>query len=179
MKYIRVKKWIIILALSAVTVIALTAFWSAFPSDKSLHARFLAHREDFERLVTMANEDSHLTRIAPDFTWLDNNVAWPREDVGITNERWNEYRHLFHTTGVSIGIEKGMNPSRIFFPIDARGLVPTGATKGLVYSEEPLSPVLKSLDKAPPEKLYEGPDHNHVLVYKPIENHWYIYYEEW
>lgn len=167
------------LALSAVTVIAVAAHWLSFPSDKSLHTRFLAHRADFETLVTMANEDSRLTRIAPDFTSLDDNVAWPRKDIGITNERWNEYRQLFHSTGASIGIEKGISPSRIFFPIDARGIVPTGATKGLVYSQAPLSPVLKSLDKAPPDELYEGPDHNHVLVYKLIEDHWYIYYEEW
>jgi hypothetical protein len=179
MKHIRVMKWIIALALSAVTVIVLAAYWLSFPSDESLRSRFLTHRADFERLVMMANEDNRLTRIAPDFTWLDDNVAWPRKDVGITEDRWNEYRRLFHTTGASIGIEKGINPSRILFPIDARGIVPTGATKGLVFSQAPLSPVLKSLDKAPPGELYEGPDHNHVLVYKLIEDHWYIYYEEW
>jgi hypothetical protein len=42
-----------------------------------------------------------------------------------------------------------------------------------------LSPVLKSLDKRPADELWDGPDHTHVLVYKPIENHWYIYYEQW
>src|ERR1017187_5895732 len=132
MKHIRVMKWIIVLALSAVTVVAIAAYWLSFPSDKSLRARFLAHRADFEKLVIMANEDSRLTRIAPDFTWLDDSVAWPRKDIWITEERWNEYRQLFHTTGASIGIEKGINPSRIYFPIDARGIVTTGATKGLV-----------------------------------------------
>ncbi len=179
MKHIRLKIVVLVLGLCVVAVFASIAVWLSFPSDKSLRARFLAHRADFEKLTIMANEDSRLTRIAPDFTWLDDNVAWPRKDIGITKERWNEYRQLFHTTGASIGIDKGINPSRIFFPIVSRGIVPTGATKGFVYSQAPLSPVLKSLDKAPPDELYEGPDHNHVLVYKLIEDHWYIYYEEW
>jgi hypothetical protein len=178
MKHIRVMKWIIVLALSAVTVIVIAAYWLSFPSDKSLHARFLTHRADFERLVMMANADNHLDRIAPNFIGPEDGFA-QRKDVGITEERWNEYRQLFRTTGVSTGINKDINPSRIFFPIISRGIVPTGASKGFVYSQAPLSPVLKSLDKAPPDELYEGPDHNHVLVYKPIENHWYIYYEQW
>jgi len=46
-------------------------------------------------------------------------------------------------------------------------------------SEAPLRPVLKSLNKAPPRDLWDGPDHSHFLVYKPIEDHWYIYYEQW
>ncbi|HEY0309198.1 MAG TPA: hypothetical protein VGB94_13635 [Acidobacteriaceae bacterium] len=167
------------LGVGVVAVFALAAAnWLSAPLDKALRARFFARRADFERLVAMANEDSHLDRIAPDFIGPEDGFA-QRKDVGITEERWNEYRQLFHATGVSTGIKKDINPSRIFFPIDSRGLVPTGAAKGFVYSQAPLSPVLKSLDKSPPDKLYDGPDRSHALVYKPIEDHWYIYYEEW
>lgn len=127
----------------------------------------------------MADKDSRLTRIAPDFTWLDDDVAWPRKDVGISAQRWNEYRQLFRRVGATKGIAKGIDPSRIIFPIESRGLVPAGAEKGLVYSQAPLSPVLKSLDGKLPDKFWDGPDRSHVLVYKPIENHWYIYYEQW
>jgi hypothetical protein len=175
MKHIRAMKWIIGIALSAVVVIALAVFWLSFPSDKSLRARFLAHRADFERLVMMANEDSHLDRIAPNFIGPGDGFA-KRKDVGITEERWNEYRQLFQATGVSQGLHKDIDPNRIFFPIVSRGLVPTGSAKGLVYSQTPLSPLLKSLDEQPPKELYER---DHVLVYEQIEDHWYIYYEEW
>jgi len=167
------------LGLTVVTALALAAAPGPFPSDKALRARFLSHRVDFEKLVVMANEDHRLTRIAPDFTWLDDNVAWPRKDVGISQERWNDYRTIFRRVGASDGIVKGTNPTRIVFPIMSAGLVPTGFTKGLVYSKAPLNPVLKSLDKRPPDKLFDGPDRSHVLVYKPIEDNWYIYYEEW
>ena len=177
--HIRRKIVVAVVGLSAVGVIALSAARGPLPSDEALRARFLAHRADFERLVRMANEDSHLTRIAPDFTWLDDDVAWPRKNVGISDQRWTDYRQVFRRVGAPEGIIKGIHPTRILIPITSRGLVPTGFTKGLVYSQAPLSPVLKSLDKRPPDELWDGPDRAHVLVYKPIEDHWYIYYEEW
>lgn len=124
----------------------------------------------------MANEDAHLTRIALDFTWLDDDVAWPRKNVGISAERWDDYRKLFRQVDDADGIVKNIDPPRILFPIISAGLVPAGYTKGIVYSPEPLSPLLKSLDKKPPDQLWKG---SHVLVYKLIEDHWYIYFEQW
>jgi len=74
---------------------------------------------------------------------------------------------------------KYTNPSLILFPITSLGSVPGGVEKGLAYSQASLSPVLKSLDERPPEEYWNGPDRTHVLVYKPIESHWYIYYRQW
>jgi hypothetical protein len=176
---IRTKIIVAMLELSAVGVFAQSGTFKAPTSDEALRARFLAHRVGFERLIAMANKDSHLTRIAPDFTWLDDDVAWPRKNVGISEERWNDYRQTFRRVGDSEGILKGNKPARIMFPMFTVGLVPSGAAKGLVYSQELLTPVLKSLDKGPPEKFWDGPDHAHVLAYKPIADHWYIYYEQW
>lgn len=176
----RLKTVVAVLGLTLVAVIAASvAGAGSVPSDEALRARFLANRVDFERLVAMSNEDSHLTRIAPDFTWLDDDVSWPRRNVGISEQRWNDYRELFGRVGASEGIIRGTNPTQIIFLIVTEGLVPTGLAKGLVCSEAPLSPVLDSLDKRPPRELWNGPDRSHVLVYKPIENHWYIYYEQW
>jgi hypothetical protein len=150
-----------------------------FPSDAALRARFDAHRIDFERLVAMASEDKHLTRIAPDFTWLDDDVSWPRKDVGISEARWNEYRQLFQRVGAKVGISRSEDSPAIFISIFTQGIVPSGSEKGLVYSRTPLTPVLKSLDERIPDELRDGPDRSHVLVYRPIEDHWYIYYEQW
>lgn len=171
----RLKITALVLGLSVVVVIALAAWYISQPSDDMLKDRFYAHRPEFEKLVVMANEDDRLFRIAPDFIGPEDGFA----DFKITETRWNEYRQLFHTTGVTTGISKDIQPARIYFPIYTRGIVPAGATKGIVYSQLPLNPDLKSLDEAPPNNLYEGPDHNHLLVYKQIEEHWYIYYEEW
>jgi hypothetical protein len=177
--HIRTKIIVAMLGLSAVGVFAQAGTSKSPTSDEALRARFLAHRVDFEKLVVMANEDSHLTRIASDFTWLDDEVAWPRKNVGISEKRWNNYKQMFREVGDSEGIAKGNNPARIMFPIFTVGSVPSGAEKGLVYSQAPLSPVLKSLDSKPPEKYWDGPDRSHVLVYRLISDHWYIYYEEW
>jgi hypothetical protein len=144
-----------------------------------MRARFLAHRADFERLVVMANEDTHLIRIAPDFTWLDDDSAWPRKNVGFSEQRWNDYRQIFRRVGATEGILNYNHPTLILFPIVSTGLVPTGTNKGLAYSEVPLNPILKSLDQEPPDNLRDGRDRTHVRAYKPIDKNWYIYYEEW
>lgn len=164
------------LFLSLLCALGLAVTRSNGRSDAALTSHFVKHRADFERLVAMANEDAHLTRIAPDFTWLDDDVAWPRKNVGISEQRWDEYRQLFLHVGASVGFWKNINPPRIFFPVVSEGLVPAGYTKGLVYSASPLTPALKSLDEKPPDRYWEG---SHVLVYKSIEDHWYIYYEQW
>src|SRR5271166_2703890 len=104
--HIRMKIISATLALSALSVIFLSATRNQLPSDEALRARFLAHRVDFERLVVMTNEDSHLTRIAPDFTWLDDDVAWPRKNIGISEQRWNDYRQIFRRVGASEGMIK-------------------------------------------------------------------------
>lgn len=149
---------------------------STWHSDAALKSHFVKHRADFEKIVAMANEDARVTRIAPEFTWLDDDAAWPRKNVGISEQRWDEYRRLFRQVGVSVGIWKNINPPRIFFPVVSEGLVPAGYTKGIVYSASPLSPTLKSLDEKPPDRYWER---GHVLVYKPIEDHWYMYFEQW
>ena len=167
------------LGLSAGVAIALAAGNSRPTSDEALQARFLAHRADFERLVAMANEDNHLTRIAPDFTRLDDDASWPRKNVGISEQRWNDYRQLFQKVGAKTGISRSEDSPGIFISIFTQGLVPSGSEKGFVYSQTPLSPVRKSLDNRPPQALWDGPDHNHILVYRPIGDHWYIFYQEW
>jgi hypothetical protein len=175
---IRLKIMAVGLAVVA-AALAFAATTSRSTSDDALQDRFFAHRADFERLVAMANEDSHLIRIAPDFTWLDDDSSWPRKDVGISEERWNDYRQVFRSVGATDGVVKRDSPTQIMFSITSGGLVPSGFSKGLVYSQMPLSPVLKSLDKRFPDELRDGPDRSHILAYKSIGDHWYIYYEQW
>jgi len=176
MKGVSQAKLIAAIFLTLVYVLYMGVTGSPGRWDIALKLRFLTHRADFEKLVVMANEDAHVTRIAPDFTWLDDDLTWPRKNVGISEQRWEEYRRLFRRVGAPVGIEKNPYPVAVFFPIVSRSLVPAGWTKGLVYSSTPLTPVLKSLDERPPDKLWEG---KHVLVYEPIRDDWYIYYEEW
>jgi len=57
-----------------------------FPTDSELGARWQQHQPLFDRLIVMARVDSELVRIAPDFTWTRNSVAWPRaaSDLGFS-----------------------------------------------------------------------------------------------
>src|ERR1700734_1608755 len=104
--HIRMKIICATLGLSALSVIVLSAPRKQLPSDETLRTRFLAHRVDFERLVAMTNEDSHLTRIPPGFTWLDDDASWPRNILGISEQRWNDYRQIFQVVGAPEGVIK-------------------------------------------------------------------------
>lgn len=164
------------LSIGAVCSPSLTASHSTWRSDASLKHLFLTHRVEYEKLVAMVQEDVHVVRVAPDFTWLDDDSAWPRKNVGISPERWNQYRELLRQVDAREGFMRHTNPLNISFPIVSAGLVPTGWTKGIVYSPEPLSPLVDSLDKRVPDRLWKG---STVLVYKSIEDGWYIYYKQW
>ena len=117
------------------------------PTDAELKKRFNSHRGDLERLARMAEEDQHLIRIASNFTWLDTDASWPRDNVGISPARWNAYRSLFQNLGIDGGISRRVElPTSLFFLISGFGTVPSGSTKGLVYSPRLLSPTRESLD---------------------------------
>lgn len=149
---------------------------ASLPSDAALTAQFFAHRAQFDQLLRMAQQDKHLVRIAPNFTWLDTDASWPRKNPGISPERWKEYRHLFVSAGVPDGISKGVKPSVVLFLVAAQGLVPSGREKGIAYSPATLGPVVESLDRRPPRSLYAD---GHVMAFKAFTPHWYLYYQEW
>jgi hypothetical protein len=65
--------------------------------DAGLEANFILRTDLLDKLRKMAEEDAHLIRIARDFTWLDTSSKWPRENIGFSDARWNEYRSLFKT----------------------------------------------------------------------------------
>jgi hypothetical protein len=169
--------WIVIALIWIGTCTGVAAYATRFYwSDTALELDFWVHRADFVRLVAMAREDLHMTRIAPDFTWLDDDASWPRQNVGIPEERWDEYRRLFRRVNASEGIMEHPELSAVYFPIASVGLVPAGWTKGIVYTSIALSPTVESLHGRIAQNLYQG---SHVVVYHRIEDHWYIYYEEW
>ena len=58
-------------------------------AEIELAKTFRAHQEEFENLVKMSESDARLIRIAPDFTWLEDNLSWPRpmSELGISEDR--------------------------------------------------------------------------------------------
>jgi hypothetical protein len=93
-------------------------------------ARLANVYRDLQQLVLMAQQDKHLTRIAPDFTWLDTDASRPRANVGLSTEHWNRGRDLFRCIGLPVGTAE--DEDAIFSRI-LRENYP-GGLKGCVYS---------------------------------------------
>ena len=148
------------------------------PSDDELIRNFQKNEADFNKLVTMSNEDSKVIRIAPDFTRLENNWAWPRpeSELGFSKQRWDEYRTLFNKLGLQSGIsrERDSESTIIFLTASSKGMTFRGSSKGYAYSEQELSPVFDSLNQNPvdPQKRQK-----HGVAYRKIKDHWYLSYD--
>lgn len=141
--------------------------------DKVLEQTFRQHEADFDKLVSMSNVDSNVIRIAPTFTLLADNYAWPRPDseLGFSKQRWEEYRKLFQTLELTEGVQRPADhPEIIFMIASTKGLSLGGSMKGYAYSPNSLLPVRDSLDDIPASSLNDKP------VYKMIKPHWYLFY---
>ena len=71
---------------------------SKIPPDAKLKELFYANRDDFNRLVQMSEQDVRVVRIDFDFTIMDTDSE-PQKNVGLSPERWQEYRALFRKLG--------------------------------------------------------------------------------
>jgi hypothetical protein len=144
-----------------------------FLTDAELSQRLVQQREDFEKLVTMAQEGNEVIRIAPDFTWTTSSMGWPRPEsgLGFTVERWNAYRRLFQALGLEAGILRPWDhPNAIYLIAQTRGLSVAGSCKGYAYSNIPLEPRCESLDR-------DRGSSETGICFKPLGREWYLYLE--
>lgn len=86
-------------------------WWGCGPvqhSDWMLKLRFMTHAPELERIVAMSDEDPQMSRIAPDFLWTQDSVAWPRPEPkwGITKER-DEHIRIFKQADSDAGAKRG------------------------------------------------------------------------
>ncbi len=125
-----------------------------FPTDAEMESTYFENQGDFEMLRQMSNQDSDVTIIE----YLPRQYV-PRE---LSYERWTKYRNIFRKLHLDKGISKG-NSNHLYLNVYLdRG------QKGYLYSEDNLEPKAESLD-----------DNNVLLkkpvVYKKLDNNWYIY----
>jgi hypothetical protein len=145
--------------------------------DGELEKRFASIRKPLEQLRTMAAEEKTLFRITPEFTLAADAVKWPREDPGLSRERWDTYRELFKKAGVAQGFVKSEDfPKAVFFIDKADGLSVAGISRGYVYSDEPL-PVVLSAASFINEKARANPKDRGAIAFKALDNNWYSFYE--
>ncbi|MHB8503060.1 MAG: hypothetical protein ACYDCG_16755 [Candidatus Acidiferrales bacterium] len=137
-------KWLKILGLVAVLIvgaIALLAWWVGphEPSDKTLEKQFYRQRPNLERLTGMLAEDPQMSRIAPDFLWTQDSVAWPRPESewGISRVRWEEYKRLFRRAGVQEGANSEGKSKEAVLIVYTWGIVPSGVSVGYLHCGQP------------------------------------------
>jgi len=166
------------LILIAVVLLTLQAgcFERSHPSDAELERVFRDHQSDFELLLGMSKVDSKVMRISPDFTWLVDDSSWPRpkDRLGFSEGRWNEYRQLFQKLKLQNGLLSYQTQGTTYFLASSQGLVTGGSGKGYVYSEKALMPLSESLDNVSTELLSKSANHT---VYKKIGDNWYLFYD--
>lgn len=146
--------------------------------DPALLANFDHNFNEFQKLLAMVGEDSHLIRIADDFTWLDSSSKWPRADIGLSPQRWNEYRSLFEKLSLPEGIVRTADfPDAVFFIARVRGLCTGGSSAGYVYSNGALTSTTESPSKALDAEARQSPKQHYAYVFKPLKPNWYAFYE--
>ena len=151
---------------------------AALDVGTDLQDRFAANRAEFEQLRTMADADSHLVRVAPEFTFLDSSSKWPREDVGINEVRWNEYRGLFKKLEISEGLVRNDDfPKAVFFVVKSKGLCTGGTSAGYVHSATKLGPTVKNVAEALKSEAQNDRKKHQAVVFKPLTENWYTFYE--
>jgi hypothetical protein len=149
-------------------LLPLLAGCSSPPDEAKVRKFFDTERASLERILEMSNEDysqNRVIRIAPSFTRLENNWAWPRPESewGTSAARWGEYRKLFDLAGLPHGINRDGEGSReVYFPVWGEGLADNSRERG----------VMSSLTR--PSDI-QGESQR--IVYKPLSGNWYYY--EW
>jgi hypothetical protein len=146
--------------------------------DPELQANFNRNAEAMDKLREMSEQDAHVIRIADDFTSLDSSTKWPRDDIGFSVARWNEYRSLFDKLSLPEGIVRtGDFPGAIFLIARAQGLCTGGSSAGYVYSTNALTPIVKSPKKALDAEARKNPNRHYAYVFTPLKGNWYVFYE--
>jgi hypothetical protein len=173
--------------LLAVFVVLLISLWWACsphqPSDAELERQFKKHRTDLDRLVEMMDEDWQMARIAPDFTWRQDILAWPRPESewGISKGRWDDYRSMFRKVGAKDGTTRRQKSSDIIIDIWSWGIVPAGIDVGYLHCGQPRNgyahteqPCIENQDSG---RGMHGQSTSYGYRYSKIAPDWYIYQE--
>lgn len=147
------------------------------PKDAEMIANFQNHREEFNQLLQMFQEDESLGRVANDFNRKNfyekgSPKKWDGKEIEVSEQRFTEYRKLFGKLGLSAGIEGYEEKDSIWFHASAQGLAVSGSSKGYVFMlNKPVSDlVVESLND------YKPNGKESTLAYRHIEGNWYLYY---
>ena len=142
------------------------------PLDSKLEHTFSDHRNDFDTLVRMSDEDSKVIRIAYDFTWVvgeKKSGEMADRPIGFSRQRWEEYKTFFRKLNLEAGLSRAESGEIIMFPAYANSLDSGGIeAKGFMYSRSDEECQEGSLDNL---RLRE----EKKFACKNLDPHWSLY----
>ena len=140
-----------------------------FPTDADMEKAFSENRSDFDRIVRMSNEDSNLTNIRYTFTVVEGKgSSSDTGDVGLSEERWDEYRKLFKKIGLQSGIVRGDDGSIHFLAFGV-----SGGFKGYFYSTS--DPPIGNIKCTDESLEIPGRLQNIKFICKNLDDNWYLF----
>lgn len=104
------------------------------PSVAKLTRRFPSERKDLETIIAMSDQDSQMAVIDP--TWLQlqgQGFSSTDKAIGISTERWDEYRKVFRRNGIMQGIRRDSAGGDTFIIVQSIGLLDNGYSNGYLY----------------------------------------------
>lgn len=159
----KVNNYFIFFIIITVSIIYLS---NSSQDEASLLKLFTENKEILCKIIYMQKEDYQVIRISPSFTRLYNDWSWPRDDIGITTERWNEYKKLFSKSHIDDGIQK--DGDYIWFFVSSSGLSISGSTKGFMYNEKQQIETVNNFNKCIFTK-------KNRVCFINIEENWYLF----
>jgi hypothetical protein len=121
---------------------------ASHPSDAEVAQQLAARRGTFESLLRMIREEPRVSRVAYDFIWIDGIQNVPAAEVEryLPAARYAEYRRLFDALELESGVVRRRDGS-VGFVRSSSGMVTSGSSKELLWSERPDVPVLADSDR--------------------------------
>lgn len=141
---------------------------SALPHtrDAVLIERFYAHQSEFEKLLTMLNEDPKLVVLTNDRAFLDDGAEQ------LPAKRLAEYRRLLNIVRLEGGITRDYQG--VHMTASKRGIVIPNSAKSYSYVLKEPSPLVDSLDE-----IITKNQGDQKPVWRRISGNWYLSYESW
>jgi hypothetical protein len=153
--------------------------WSCEPpSLGTLQHRFSHQRQDLETIVLMADHDSQLVRIDPD--WLmtrDQQYLAYSPQTGITRERWDEYRRLFARNGITQGIQRDPATGDAFILVKSVGLLNRGRSNGYLHCGAGPNHLYAPCSSAQSSGEHPYKPGDEAYSYRKLADRWYAYSE--
>jgi hypothetical protein len=156
------------LSLGFYLLIMMACAGSQLPSDKSLEERFLRNQADFEKIISMLNEDSDVMMITDKNVFLNE-----RSQRRLATERLDEYRRLIKRLKLEGGIQRYSSECALLI-VSTTSVISSYSGKCYAYSVKEPSPLVESLDE-----VIKNTPGDQRLIYRRLSGNWYLCYESW